>query len=436
MKSNKQLKVALEILIILIIIMVSCLGIYINKNGVMTNLLKDYTFSRALSGERQIVLTPVESDEIIVETEESINDLVVSQADLQKSVEIFEKRMLNFGITDYTISSDIETGNIIVHVAESDMLDEMISSVFMPGEFLLQDSETSETLLDNSYINNSQVGYYTNNSGTAIYITIEFNKEGTEKLKEISSNYIATEDEEGNQTSKNVTLKIDGEEITTTYFGEPIENGVLQLSIGQATTDAAALETYMKNASMTALILSSGLVPVEYEMSQNEYIYSGLVKNSFTLIEKIGIAVMTLLVIYLIIVYRDRGIIASIIFLGYVSLLLLILRLTNSVISIESICAIVLGTVFYYFFMIKVLKALKNYRQKDSTPKAEMNKEIKTALFALVPALIISVVFTFIANVAVSSFGITLFWSILIFIVYTFVVTKILLLNFEYIFEE
>lgn len=460
MKTNKILKVMCTAIIIMLLVFISFIGIYVSKNGRMENIVKDFTLGMDLGGGRQIILSPIDDIETVYLTEEgkqlvstdnieeeelekytkkevSVNpEEILNTDNFKKAKDIFKNRLDMSGLSEYQISIDEATGNIIINAAEDIVLDNIIYTIFASGKLVLQDSETLETLIDNSDIKQAQVGYNTTQSGTGIYLTIHLNKEGTKKLEDISKTYIKTTDEEGNETTKTVTLYMDGQTITTTYFAETMTNGILQLSIGTASSDSSALTNYIKEATNLATILSTGSVEIEYEMVQNEYIASKISADVTVILLLAAISIVTAMLVYMVAEYKERGIIAGATFIGYIAALLLIIRLTNTVLTIESIGAITLSVIFNYIFLNILLSKLAKYRENDSTPKAEINKMLTKSLLALVPALVISVVFCFITYMAINSFGTSLFWGIAIFVIYNLLITKPLLLNFEYLFEE
>lgn len=307
MKTNKILKVMCTIIIIMLLVAVSFIGIYVYQKGRMVNVVKDYTLGMELGGERQIVLTPSKELELVyttedgkrlintdnisdedlanyIETQEGVNPAEIMNADYyKKAKDIYKTRLDNSGISEYKIAVNEDNGNIIINAAEQDTLDDVIYTIFEQGEFILQDTESLDILLDNSDVKNARVAYYTTQPGTSIYLTIELNEDGAKKLEEISQIYVASTDEEGNTTTKTVTLYLDGQTITTTYFGETMTDGLLQLSIGSATTDNDKLMSYVREASNLANVLSTGVVDIHYDMTTNEYIGSAFPENESSL---------------------------------------------------------------------------------------------------------------------------------------------------------
>ena len=460
MKTNKILKVMCTIIIIMLLVVVSFVGIYVYQNGRMVNLLKEFTLGMEFGGGRQIILSPTEELEMVyttedgkrlintdnlsdeelakyIETQESVNPVEVLNVDnYKKAKDIFKTRLNNAGVSEYEIALDEESGNIIVNASEKDSIDEVIYTIFSQGEFIIQDTENLDILLDNSDLKDARVAYYNTQAGTSIYLTIELNEEGAKKLEEISQVYVESTDEEGNKTTKTVTLYIDGQAVTTTYFGETMTNGMIQLSIGTATTDSETLTTYLREASNLANLLSTGLVDIHYDMSANQYMGSAVSENVVKVLLLAAVSIVTAMMVYTVIEYKERGIIASATFLGFIAALILAVRLSNVVITVESITAIILAILFDYVFINILLAKLNKYKEIDSTPKSEINRLLIRMAFTLIPAVIIMVVFCLIPVTALSSFGTAFFWGIAMLVVYTLLITKPLLLNFEYLFEE
>lgn len=459
-KTNKILKVMCTAIIIMLLVFVAFIGVYVQKNGTMENIIKEYKLGMELGGGREIVLTPstdtktvytkpdgkkiIDSTKLTDEekasytsSEEKVNSSEVLTADnYKKAKDIFKKRLDAVGLSEYQISSNDKSGDIIIKAYEDTVLDNVIYTLFAKGNLILVDSDTFDVLINNDDIKEAKVGYNATSSGTGIYLTIQLNEQGTKKLSDISKNYVKTKDANGTETEKTVSLYMDGQNITTSYFGQQINNGILQLSIGTASTNSSALTNYVTEASNLAIMLSTGDTNIQYTMSENQYIASDLTETLAILLLYAAVIIVTAAMIYIVVEYKERGIVASAAFLGYIAALLLAVRLSNVVITIESIGAILLSVVFTYVFINILLSKLSKYRENDSTPKAEMNKTIITSLFTLAPALVISVIFCFITYMAINSFGTALFWGVAVFVIYTLLIIKPLLLNFEYLFEE
>ena len=116
-------------------------------------------------------------------------------------------------------------------------------------------------------------------TGTAVYLSFEFNKDSVEKLREISTTYVTTKDEDGEKTEKKVTLSIDGSTLLTTTFDEEITNGVIPINLGTS-TDSSTISSYMGQARNIALLVNDGPLPLEYTVDQNRFVKSDITLES------------------------------------------------------------------------------------------------------------------------------------------------------------
>ena len=446
--NNKNIKNTIKILtIILLIILVSMIGffgIYKQNKNQMSNIIKDYSYAMNLKGARTIKLK--------VNTE--VSDESKNEENYNKSKEIIEKRLKSLKVQEYNINLNTKTGEIIVEIPEDSNTDTIVSNLNTIGKFEIIDSNTKEVLLDNSNIKSSNVLYNNATSGTTVYLEIEFDKDGKNKLEEISKTYVDSEEnnttsEENNaiseentaeetktedSTKKQITMKIDDEEIMTTSFDEPITTGKMQLSIGKATTDSNTLKGYISQAQNIATVLDNGNLPVEYDIEKNQYILSDITELQ-VLYVVITIAIIAVIgIIFLIIKHKVNGLLAGISYIGLTALYLLLIRYTNVIISIESIFGITIVMILNYIFIFKLLENI----EKISKEKAEniVNKAIietyKRFFSRVIPICIIAIVFCFVKWIPMSSFGMILFWGLVIIAIYNILITR----NILYIKEK
>ncbi len=277
MKKNVTIKI-LAILIIIAISLISFVGIFVKNKGTMVNILPDYDLAKDLKGARIAELVVDSStEEIVLDNEGNVTEdgldeegnlkegyskkqepvnktEALNEENYKISKEIIQKRLKAYGINDYSVRLNNENGEITVELYENSNTDTAIYNLEYLGEFTVKDSETKETLLDNKDVKTAKAVYGTTETGTTVYLSIEFNKVGKKKLQEISRNYIETTDEEGNTNTKKVTINLDNDQLIETYFGEENTNGILQLSVGSATTDSSIIQNYIEQASRSSRI--------------------------------------------------------------------------------------------------------------------------------------------------------------------------------------
>ena len=350
-----------------------------------------------------------------------------------------EKRLKKLNVQNYVIKLDEATGEIIVELPENSGTDEVISSLSTTGKFEIIDSQTKEVLMDNSNIKEAKVMYgssgTTANAGTSVYLDIQFTKEGTKKLDEISSNYSKQEEtaqtqenqtdetsqEENNQEEnkpeeKTITMKIDDEEIMTTSFEEPIKTGKLQLSIGSSSNEQDTLQEYVQRASSIATVLDTGNIPLVYHLEENQYMLSDITNHEIQMIIYGIIILLVVAFITLVIKHKQKGILGIISFIGFISLFLLVIRYANVDLSIEGIFGIVVVFVLNYILLNQLVA------KKEERKLIYQNFFIK-----IIPIIIMIVTFSFIKWMPISSFGMVMFWGVSLVAIYNSLVTNSLL---------
>lgn len=469
----KVVKISTIILLIILVSMIGFLGIYKQNKNQMSNVVKDYSYSMAINGARNIKLViNTDTTEVIKDSEGNViedatdeeieqngyvteevavnSDEIKTVENYNKTKEIIEKRLKKLGVQEYNISLNTKTGEIIVEIPENDKADSVVSNLNTMGKFEIVDSETGEVLLDNSNIKSSSVLYNTETTGTTVYLEIAFNKEGKNKLEEISKTYVHVEDETTSEdniveenateeqeedteteetTDKEITMKIDDNEIMTTSFDESITTGKMQLSVGSATTDTKTLQGYIEQAQNMATVLDSGNLPIKYEIEKNQYLLSDISEEQIGYIAT-AIAILVIIgVIVLIIKYKAKGLLAGISFIGLTALYLLLIRYANVVISVESIFGIAIILILNFIFTFMLLgKIESNIKENKENVVNKATVEIYRKFFnRIIPICAIIIAFCFIKWIPISSFGMISFWGLLMIAVYNVVITRYLL---------
>ena len=442
MKKFKGLKITVIVLLIILLSIISFIGIYVQDKSQVKNILPEYILSRDLKGHRRIELKV--NDEIEETKKYDVDDNLISDDDTETAVarteeikvnseeiltkenyeaskKVIEKRLEEMQVNNYDIRQNLENGTIILELPEDDNTDSIVGQLSLQGKFEIIDKDTYEVLMTNDDLKSVQSRYGTTSSGTtSIVLNIQFNKEGTEKFKNITNTYVQTTktvEQEGEEAkeeteTKEISIKIDDTTLLSTYFSEQVTNGLLQLSVGSSTNSTTEeLQEYAKEASSMAALLDSGKMPIVYEVEQNKYILSEVTQDVIEKVIVASIIVLTLAIIYLIIKYKGKGILAGISIIGYVALLLLAIRYANVEVSIAGIVEILFSTLINYMLVVSVLKEEK------------INNAIKKYSLILIPTLVIAIAFTF-ANIAV---GTVLFWGIVITMLYNISIVKLLL---------
>ena len=470
MKENKIISTITKILVVVLISLVAFVGIYQQKTNRMENVVKDYQYSMDLEGRRVISLKVSDEKETIIkdtegkEVTEELSDEEITEKgytkeeksdnpeevltveNYEKSKSIIEKRLKKLNVNNYIIRLDNITGTIYLEIPEDNEADHTVSNISETGKFEIMDADNGTVLINNEQLKGAKVLYNTETTGTTVYLSMEFNKEGKEKLAEISKTYVKSETtttenttDESNTTSeesanaeentdsektetieKKISLKIDGSEMISTSFDEPIENGTIQLSMGAATTDKEMLNDTIEKATTIATLLDNGNLPVKYEVDENKYVQTDLTTDIMQkVIIALALAVLIALIL-LIIKYKSKGLLASISFVGFIAVCTLTIRYTNVLVTLNSIVAMFIIMILNYIFNIIVLNKIS----KENSINKTMKESYKEFFVKMIPVIIISIAFSFISWIPVSSFGMTMIWGLAIIAIYNIIVTK------------
>ena len=435
MKKNNGLKLTILVICIILISLISFVGIYKLQGGSIKNIMPEYTTSKELNGTRLITFkvdTSNKEDSKTTATTDGSDDEntektpvnsqeVLTEENYELAKNIMKKRLDKFNIKNYDLRVDKTTGTIALEVGEDGQIDDILAYLLSQGNFTITDTDSGEVLLDNSKIKETKTMYYNGTSGTNVYLDIIFNDEGKSKLEEISKTYVETKDDEGNSTKKTITIKLDDETITTTYFGQTMSNGELPLTVGSASNDSNTIKNYLVQAGELAIVLNNGINPIVYTIGTNEYVAPIITPDTLNKIIISALVVLAIMIVYLVIRYKTLGIISALSMVGYIALYLITVRFTDTIISLEAIAAIAISILLEFVFVQAIAKAIK----KDSANATKtINKELIKNISVQAPLYIMAIVFVFVEWETIKSFGLALFWGLIVSLVYNLIITK------------
>ena len=468
----KKVKIITATLLIILITMVAFYGIYVQVQNRMENKVKDYSYAMDIDGTRVVRLKVDTSTKDVIKDKdgniiESATDEEIEQNGYTKeqipvngedilnvdnyktTKKLIEKRLKELNVQNYIVKVDEGAGDIVIELTENEDTDSIVSDINTVGKFEIIDADTEEVLMDNSDIKLSNVLYNTTTTGTAVYLNIEFTKDGAKKLENISSTYIETtettttdenteisendaESEDASEdntttTEKKITMKIDDEEIMSTSFDETIKTGKMQLSVGQASTDKDIVNDYVEKAKTIATILDTGKLPINYTIEENKYVKSDITIDNLKVLEIATAVVVVVALIILIIKYKTNGFLGAISYVGLASILLLVIRYANVILSIEGIFGILLILVLNYIFTFKLLSNIK----KNKEVKKTTNQTLGKFFIKIISVCILTIAFCFIKWIPISSFGMVMFWGLALIAIYNILITKNLLVISE-----
>lgn len=473
-KNGNGIKILTIVLAIILISMIGFVGIYTQKQNRMENVMKGYDLAMDLKGGRIVAIKPTENNETVIKdsegnviedeltddeiaekgyTKEEINKNAdkLTKENFEKTKELLSKRLQQMGLKNYIIKLNDETGEFTVELEENSQTDEIVSNFGTTGKFEIVDSETEEVLMNNNDIKRIDVGYSTETEGASVSMNIVFKEK--KKFEEITTTYKTIENTttqntttenstngedttNENETSENtenteitqkkIIMKIDGKEIMTTSFDQIVKTGILQLSVGSTSTSVDTINEYIRRAQRMAAVLENGELPIEYEVSGNEYIESDIETQQIQKIVIAFVIIATILLIVLIIRYKTTGLLTAISYIGLAAIYLILIRYANVTISLEGIFGIGIVLLLNYLFINRIL-ANNSKKENGETVTKVVQKTYGSFFLKIIPICIMAVAFCFIDWIQIASFGMVMFWGIVLIAVYNFVVTLPLL---------
>lgn len=449
----KNVKITTIILAIILVVLVGFAGVYVKTQNRMEDKVKEYSFGRELDGERLIELKISDGSEE-GSTAPNPEDLTVENYEIVKKT--IEKRLESLGAEDYTISLNKEDGTIRVELPEESKTDDFAYYLITSGKVQLKEKDTDTELLSDSMVKKAQYTYKTNSDGAyQVYLELILTKDGQAKIEEISNNYavLATEIEEIESAAESADENTDEEDITeeantttesaetvdaeteetkkvatltvagTEYDIEKIEKNKIIVKMGSETSNTTSVNNNMAKAAELAMLINSGKYPIEYEVQNNRFIYSDISKTQLMYFILVVVAILLVIFVIFTIKYKTKGLLSSISCIGFIALLSLLLRYTNVSISIEGIGAIILVILIDLKLNQMILTKIKTM---DVVNEATVST-YKDMFLKLVPIMIITLVFCFSGWANLSSFGMIMFWGLILIAVYNIIVTKTLL---------
>ncbi len=476
----KKVKILTIVLAIILVTLIAFGGIYLPTQNRMENKVKDYELGRELDSQRVIELKIKEnstdnseenSSEETTSTENESTENKLTEKDYENAKKIMEKRLQALGAQDYTISLDKENGTVRVELAENDNVDMYIYYLYASQKITIKDTDSKDILLNDDMIKGAKYSYSNDSKGAyQVYEEIELTKDGQAKLNELLNDYAllatdVTEIENAKKASESESTKTEStsEENTestentdeqntestetqstteetssnsettkktaklyvndTTYDISKIEKGKITVKIGASSSNTTSVNNNISKAAEIAMLENAGKLPADYEVDTNRYEYSSITQKEIIYFAIVMIAILVITLLVYCVIYKKSGILASISFVGFVASFSLLIRYTNVAISIEGISAIIIVMIINLIINREILSKTKKMNLVNEAVKSTY----KNIYLKLIPVGILTIVFCLSKWESLSSFGMIMFWGLVLTAIYNVIVTRTLL---------
>ena len=340
---------------------------------------------------------------------------------------MLSNKLESLQVPEYILNMNESNGEITIQIPEDNFAAETESIIKKPGSLIFIDLSTFEAVFSTDYVKTSDVVARQGDLEAAIFLQIKLTDEGIEKLKELSEIYKETTEEVTNEdgtkeektTKKELFILLNGMSLGTTVLENIVYDNTIMIPFA-ASNNNDELNAAMNEAKTESIILNSGMPPLTYSYT-NEVVQTEMKLETVLYYISAIFAVALILFIFIIIKFKARGFISMYLQIGFFAVLLLIIRLTNVTLTMEGIAGLIIAAILNYVFNYIMLKRIK---------EPGMYKETNLSfMFYTLPVFIVSIIFTFSTKAILSSFGMTIFWGIIITYVYNFIFSK-------YVFEN
>src|SRR5699024_4591429 len=142
----------------------------------------------------------------------------------------------------------------------------------------------------------------------------------------------------------------------------------------------------VEEAQRLADIINSGSLPVHMEEIFSTSVGAQFGEQALTQTVFVGFIAIVLFFLFMIVVYRFAGVVASINLAIYVFLILLIFQLMNGVLTLPGIAALILGVAMAVDANVITFERIKEELIKGKSVKAAFDTGLKNSLITILDA--------------------------------------------------
>ena len=342
---------------------------------------------------------------IVLECVDSPNAPVDSDA-VNRVIEIISNRINPEGVKEPVIQRQGER-RILVQLPGMDDPQEAEGLIGKTALLEFKD-QSGETLLTGAYLKTAKTSFDRFGRPNVI---LEFDEGGAKLFEQATTRNVG----------KILAITLDGQEISTPVVQEPIPSGEASI-VGQFTVE---------EAQRLALLLRSGALPVEVKILENRSIGPTLGKDSINRSLKAGLVGLSLILIFMVVIYKLFGLVADLVLLICMLLMMGGLAILNATLTLPGIAGIVLTIGMAVDANILIFERIKEELQMDKTFSASIEAGFSKAFVAIfdanVTTLIAAIALLYFGSGPIRGFAVTLSIGIVVSMFTALVVTKLIL---------
>ena len=355
-------------------------------------------------------------------TYQAVNEGEITEKDLESAKAVICKRVEASGVYDYFIRVDINKNQISIEIpADTSNKDldplEVVKSLAQTAEVKFVDEE-GNVLISGSDVASATVSTDpVDVSGLpSPHIVLNFSDEGAKKFAD------ATEKNVG----KTISIMLDDEVLIAPNVNERIESNSAIITLGNGNYSEKK-----DQATEYAMLINSGALPFTLEVINKEYIGAYVGSKALEISVLVAIIVLALVCLFMIIIYRLQGLVASLALIAYSTLVLLIMSWFGISLTLPGIAGLILSVGMAVDSNILIFERFNEELRAKVSYKKAFERSFKNAMSAIVDGnittMIVALLLFLLGTSSVKGFGLVLFIGVLLSLFTAVFITKLLL---------
>lgn len=394
-------------IVFLIIIAVLGLSIFISFNGLK---IGDLTITPVKDSARQ-GLDLKGGMYVVYEAQTDKTGTELDQI-MQQVVEVFSRRVDGMGLTEPSIMREGEN-RVRVELPGVEDAQEAINTIGKTAQLQFV-APNGEVILTGSNVVRAQT---TIGRGEKPQVSLEFDREGAKKFAEVTGELAKF----NNDMDRMIHIILDDEVISSPVVNDRIPDGKSSI-FGNFT---------IETASQLANLIRAGSLPVDLEEVETSTITATLGENALNKSVQAAMIGIVLVFLFMIIVYKIPGIIASIALSIYILIVIGIMILLNATFTLPGIAALILSVGMAVDANVIIFERIKEEIRIGKTVRVAIDSGFKRAMSSILDAnittLISGAVLYQFGTGPIRGFAITLIIGIIASMFTSVVVTRLIL---------
>jgi SecD/SecF fusion protein len=285
----------------------------------------------------------------------------VTDENLNDSRAVIERRVNELGVSEPHLEIDYGKDRLIVEIAGVDNPDEAVNILRTTAKLTFR-NDAGEILMEGSHLTRADGRDDQERAGAAV-IEFSLDSEGAEIFADLTRSMVG----------QHLGVYLDDELLTNPTIQEAITGGSGRI------TGYASLEEAMEDA----ILLRSGALPVSFDIVERRQVGALLGSDSLTRSLRACAVAVGLIFLFVIILYRLPGLVASFSIAVFSLIVLWLLKLIGAVLTLPGIAGFVLSIGMAVDLNIIIYERLKEELRMGKSPRAAVDAAFSRAFITV-----------------------------------------------------